>query len=99
MIDFDDMTEENVSLTAILGRLRPQLEAILPPATVLELELLFDFRAGSALRHSVAHGRIGTGGCHHTDAVYACWLMFQLTCWPLLRAWESVITPAINDLR
>lgn len=99
VIDFDDMTEENVSLTAILGGLRPQLEAILPPATVLELELLFDFRAGSALRHSVAHGRIGTGGCHHTDAVYACWLMFQLTCWPLLRAWESVITPAINDQR
>jgi len=97
VVDFDDMTEENVSLSAMLGRLRPQLEAILPPATVLELELLFDFRAGSALRHAVAHGRIGTGGCHTTEAVYACWLLYQLTCWPLLRTWDSITAQAIRD--
>jgi len=97
VVDFDDMTEENVSLSAMLGRLRPQLEAILPPATVLELELLFDFRAGSALRHAVAHGRIGTGGCHTTEAVYACWLLYQLTCWPLLRTWDSITAPAIRE--
>lgn len=99
VVDFDDMTEENVSLSALLGRLRPQLETILPPATVLELELLFDFRAGSALRHAVAHGRIGSAGCYHPDAVYACWLMYQLTCWPLLREWDSVVAPAIRDQR
>ncbi|QTN20853.1 hypothetical protein HZ989_07360 [Brevundimonas sp. AJA228-03] len=95
-VEFEDMTEENVSLNALLGRLRPQLEAILPPAVVLELELLFDFRAGSALRHSVAHGRIGAGGCFHHDAVYACWLMYQLTCWPLLRNWSSQVAPHID---
>jgi len=97
VIDFDDMTEENVSLSALLGRLRSQLETILPPATVLELELLFDFKPGSALRHAVAHGRIGYAGCHDTDAVYACWLLYQLTCWPLLKIWDSAIAPAIIE--
>ena len=94
-IEFDDMTEEDVGLTALLGRLRPQLEERIPADVMLEVELLFHNRPGSALRHGVAHGLIGTGGCFSTDAVYACWLLYQLTCWPLLAHWGRVIAPAI----
>ena len=95
-IEFDDMTEEDVGLTALLGRLRPQLEECIPADMMLEVELLFHNRPGSALRHTVAHGLIGTGGCFSTDAVYACWLLYQLTCLPLLAHWVGVIAPAIE---
>jgi len=95
-IEFDDMTEEDVGLTALLGRLRPQLEECIPADVMLEVELLFHNRPGSALRHAVAHGLIGTGGCFSTDAVYACWLLYQLTCAPLLADWARVIAPAIE---
>jgi len=95
-IEFDDMTEEDVGLTALLGRLRPQLEQSIPADVMLEIELLFHNRPGSALRHAVAHGLIGTGGCFSTDAVYACWLLYQLTCAPLLADWTRTIAPAIG---
>lgn len=95
-IEFDDMTEEDVGLTALLGRLRPQLEERIPTDVILEVELLFHNRPGSALRHAVAHGLIGTGGCFSTDAVYACWLLYQLTCLPLLAYWAGLIAPAIE---
>lgn len=95
-IEFDDMTEEDVGLTALLGRLRPQLEECIPADVMLEIELLFHHRPGSALRHAVAHGQVGTGGCFSIDAVYACWLLYQLTCAPLLADWTRIIAPAIG---
>lgn len=95
VVDFDDLTEEDVGLPALLGRFRPQLESVLPPDVVLEIELLFHHRPGSALRHAVAHGVLGAGGCFTPDAVYACWLMYKLTCWPLLSRWDEAVTPNI----
>lgn len=96
-IEFDNMTEEDVGLTALLGRFRPQLEKCIPADVMLELELLFHNRPGSALRHALAHGLLGTGGCFSTDAIYACWLLYQLTCAPLLIDWSRVIAPAIGE--
>ena len=96
VVDFDDMTEEDVGLPALLFRFRPQLESVLPADVVYEIELLFHHRPGSALRHAVAHGAIGAGGCFAPDAVYACWLIYQLTCWPLLSRWDAVVA---EDLR
>ena len=63
VVDFDGLTEEDVGLPALLGRFRPQLESVLPAGVVLEIELLFHHRPGSALRHAVAHGVLGAGGC------------------------------------
>lgn len=97
VVDFDDLTEEDVGLPAMLGRFRPQLLSVLPTDVVLEIELLFHHRPGSALRHAVAHGLLGAGGCFTPDAVYACWLMYKLTCWPLLSRWDEVVAPAIRE--
>jgi len=94
-IEFDDMTEENVGLTALLGRLRPQLEECIPAEVMLEVELLFHHRPGSALRHAVSHGLLGTGGSFSIDAIYACWLLYQLTCAPLLADWDQTIAPTL----
>ncbi len=95
-IEFDDMTEEDVGLPALLGRLRPQLEECIPAEVMLELDLLFHNRPGSALRHSLAHGLLGAGGCFSTDAIYACWLLYQLTCAPLLPDWNKIVAPALG---
>lgn len=95
-IEFDDMTEEDVGLPALLGRLRPQLEECISAEAMLEVELLFHHRPGSALRHAVAHGLLGAGGCFSIDAIYACWLLYQLTCAPLLADWNVIIAPAIR---
>lgn len=95
-IDHDDMTAESVGLGAMLDRFRGDLERILPPEVVLELELLFHHKPGAALRHAVAHGLIGVAGCFSPDAIYACWLMYQLTCWPLLAQWEQQIAPTLR---
>ncbi len=96
-IEFDDMTEEDVGLTALLGRLRPQLEECIPAEVMQEVELLFHHRPGSALRHAVAHGLLGTGGCFSIDAIYACWLLYQLTCAPLLTDWDQTLAPALKE--
>lgn len=95
-IEFDDMTEENVGLTALLGRLRPQLEECIPAEVMLEVELLFHHRPGLALRHAVSHGLLGTGGSFSIDAIYACWLLYQLTCAPLLADWDQILAPTLE---
>ena len=95
-IEFDDLTEEDVGLPAILTRFRARLEAVVPQGLVLELELLFHHRGGSALRHGVAHGRVSDGGCFSFEAVYACWFILRLVSLPLLQTWETSAAPAIR---
>ena len=94
--EFDDLTEEDIGLPAILTRFRDKLEMILPRGLVLELELLFHHRGGSALRHGVAHGRVSDGGCFSSDAIYACWFFFRLVGLPLLGVWHHSVAPAIR---
>ncbi|WP_421937305.1 DUF7380 domain-containing protein [Phenylobacterium sp.] len=96
VIDFGDMTEQDVNLKALLTRFRPHLASVIPSDALFEVELIFHHETGSTLRHSVAHGAIGAGGCFSVEAVYGCWLLYHLTCWPLLKHWERVIRPAIE---
>ena len=85
-----DMTQENRSLSVMLDKDRESLEGILGPAIVFEIENLFDFRGGPALRHRVAHGRVSSDGCYGSDSIYACWFIFRLFCLPLFPHWEEV---------
>jgi hypothetical protein len=95
-VEFDDMTEENVGLGTMLSRFRRDLEEILGIDRVFEIDILFNQKSGSALRHSVAHGTLGAGGCFAPDAVYACWLLYQLVCLPLVRDWDRTVGPVID---
>ena len=85
-----DMTQENRTLSAILGKEREPLEKILSPAIVFEIENLFDFRGGPSLRHGLAHGLMSAAEFRNPDAIYACWFMFHLYCLPLLPHWDKV---------
>lgn len=85
-----DMTQESQTLTVMLTKERENLERILGPAIVFEIENLFDYRAGPALRHQLAHGLVSAGKCYDTDSIYACWFIFRLCCLPLFPHWNHV---------
>lgn len=93
-----DMVQEDRSLSALLEAERPALDRVFGEAMVSEIDRLFNLRAGPALRHELAHGKISTGHSHSTDIIYACWLMYQLTCVPLLgEDWDKVVGPSIES--
>lgn len=85
-----DMTQENRTLSVMLEKDRDVLEKIFGPAIVFEIDNLFDFRGGPALRHSVAHGFVPAGECFGSDAIYACWFILRLCVLPLLPHWKQV---------
>lgn len=92
-----DLLQEDRSLSGLLQSLKPELEEIFGADLVNEIDLLFNFRAGPALRHEVAHGKLTSGACYHPSAIYACWLMYRLTCLPLVREWKAQVAPAIEQ--
>lgn len=85
-----NMTQENRNLSVLLSKDRGSLEEVLGPAIVYEIENLFDFRGGPAIRHQLAHGMFSTQACYGTDAIYACWFIFRLCCLPVFEHWEKL---------
>ncbi len=86
----NNMTQENRSLSGLLDNEREALEKIFGPAIVFEIDNLFNFRGGPALRNQVVHGSMFDDACHDADAVYACWFVFHLCCLPLFPHWRDV---------
>ena len=85
------MTQENLTLSVMLDKMREPMEKILGPAIVFEIENLFTFDGGPAIRHQLAHGLISSNECYSTDCIYACWFIFHLYCLPLLPRWKEVL--------
>lgn len=85
-----DMTQEDRVLSVLLTRDRHSLEEVFGDAIVYEIENLFNFRGGPAIRHRLAHGLLSGQACHGTDAIYACWFIFRLCCLPLFDHWDRL---------
>ncbi len=85
-----DMTQGSRTLSVMLDKERAPLEEVLGPDLVFEIENLFDFRGGPAIRHRVAHGLLSAAECNSTDSIYACWFIFRLFCLPLFPHWDEV---------
>jgi hypothetical protein len=90
-----DMLQEDQTLAPLLTNFRTALEGIFGPEIVFEIDVLFNKRPGPALRHEFAHGKVSAGQCFSPDVIYACWLMFHITAFPLLDHWEDVVVPAL----
>jgi hypothetical protein len=86
----DDMTQEELGLSALFDRFSAELEQCFGTALVADMRNVFILRAGPQLRDRIAHGLISDWESFSPDAVYACWLIYQLVCMPLLRQWENV---------
>lgn len=91
-----DLLQEDRSLSGMLGSLRPELEEVFGPDVVNEIDLLFHHSAGPQLRHEMAHGKMSVGECYSPTGVYASWMIYRLTCLPLITYWKDRIAPAIE---
>ena len=85
-----DMTQEDLMFSVMLAKEREALERIMGSAIVFEIENLFHFRGGPALRHQLAHGLISAGECYGTDSIYASWFIYRLYCLPLFPHWDHL---------
>ncbi len=85
-----DMIQEDRNLSVLLKKDRELLEEIFGSAIIYEIENLFDFRGGPALRHELAHGLVSGEACYGSDAIYACWFIFRLCCLPVLNNWKQL---------
>jgi hypothetical protein len=79
-------------------RVPEAMDAVFTPFLAHEIDQLFAKRPGPALRHELAHGKLGDGSCFSHDVVYACWLIFRLACLPLMPVWDKVVEPSLVDL-
>lgn len=86
----NDMTQENLSLPAMLKNHREALEKAFGPAIVFDMENVFVFEGGPTIRHLVAHGLISEAECFSPDAIYGCWFIYRLCCLPLLPNWKDI---------
>ena len=69
---FDDatQTQQDRTITSLFEQMR-------------DIENVFLIRPGPHIRHDLAHGLLHDGAPYSPDAVYACWLIFQLCLLPL----------------
>jgi len=90
-----DMLQEDQTLAPLLTNFRGELEAIFGPEIVFEIDVLFNKRPGPRLRHDFAHGKVSAGRCFSPEVIYACWLIFHITAFPLLEHWDETVAPAL----
>jgi hypothetical protein len=90
-----DMTQEDQTLAPLLTNFRGELDGIFGPEIVFEIDVLFNKKPGPRLRHDFAHGKVSAGQCFSPDVVYACWLIFHITAFPLLEHWDEMIAPTL----
>jgi hypothetical protein len=91
-----DLTQDDRSMSSLLDNMREEMVKIFGEDLVHEIDLLFNYRPGPALRHQAAHGKMTDGQCYSPDAIYACWLIYHMTCLPLIRYWKEHIGSQIE---
>lgn len=89
----------DMSLSDIFYQMPEAMDAVFTPPLAHEINQLFAKRPGPALRHELAHGKLGDASCFSHDVVYACWLIWRLTCLPLMRVWGKTVEPSLADIK
>ena len=92
-----DLTQEDQSLSQMYSNRKEELEQAFGKDITYMLHLLFNLKGGPMLRHEMAHGKLTAGNCYSAPCIYACWLMFHITCSPLVKLWKTHIEPAIQE--
>jgi hypothetical protein len=92
----EDGIQGDRALNVLLTYCRPDLEEVFGPEMIWEIDALFNFRPGPALRHELAHGKLHTQAFYSPDVISACWLIFYLVVIPTLEIWESDVVPMLE---
>ena len=91
-----DLIQGDRALSQLLEVNRGDLEGILGEDIIHEIDILFNFRPGPALRNEAAHGKLPWGAFFHHATIFGCWFIFGLTCRPLFREWGEKIAPRLQ---
>lgn len=92
----DDGNQEDRGINVFFGELRAETEKIFGADMVFNIDMLFSNKPGPALRHEMAHGKFSVSACYSDAAVYACWLIYKLTCTPLISTWDVAVAPNLE---
>lgn len=93
-----DLTQEDQSLSQMYSNRKEELEQAFGKDITYIFHLLFNLKGGPMLRHEMAHGKLTASNCYSAPCIYACWLMFHITCSPLVSLWKTHIEPAIQEV-
>lgn len=91
-----DLIQGDRALSQLLDVNRSDLEAVLGEDVVHQIDILFTFRPGPALRNEAAHGKLPWGAFFHHATIFGCWFIFGLTCRPLFHEWREKIAPRLQ---
>ncbi|MEE4231358.1 DUF4209 domain-containing protein [Pseudomonas viridiflava] len=92
-----DLTQEDQSLSQMYSNRKDELEQAFGKDITYMFHLLFNLKGGPMLRHEIAHGKLTASNCYSAPCIYACWLVFHITCSPLVKLWATHIQPAIQE--
>lgn len=91
----EDGIQGDRTLGVLLTYCRDDLERVFGPEMVWEIDALFNFRPGPALRHELAHGKLPAGAFHSPEVISACWLIYYLVTIPTLEIWDGSVAPML----
>ncbi|WP_319519622.1 DUF4209 domain-containing protein [uncultured Martelella sp.] len=95
---FPDLLQEDRSLSGMLESSRDQLIEVFGADLTHEIDMLFIYKPGPSLRHEIAHGKLTEGEYYHYTAIFACWLVYHLTCLPLIKYGWNEVAPSIDEI-
>nr|WP_314901580.1 DUF4209 domain-containing protein [uncultured Deefgea sp.] len=93
-----DLTQEDQSLSQMYSNHKEELEQVFGVDITYVIHLLFNLKGGPMLRHEMAHGKFTADQSYQSACIYACWLMYYLTCAPLYKHWKTHISKAIQEV-
>jgi hypothetical protein len=94
----EDGIQGDRALSMLMTVMQDDLHAIFGEAAVWEIDALFNFRPGPAIRHEFAHGKLGWNAFYRPDTMIACWFIYYLTVLPLLERWDDLVAPHIHAM-
>ena len=96
-IDCTWRNEEGIQSDATLSLLlnrdknwRSELEKVFPDGYIHEIESVFSFVGGTAVRNQIAHGKMAVCNFWDEEVTYACWLIMHLIARPMVGRWPEV---------
>ncbi len=85
-----EQTQKDRTISSLFEQMRSELDSIFGVAITSEIERLYLKKPGPHLRHALSHGLLSDGDPYGADAIYGCWLMFQLCMLPLFKHKEQI---------
>lgn len=85
-----DLVQKDPTLSVIMDKYKDKMVQIFGEDVINEVDHIFLYEGGPALRHDVAHGKIGSAAAYSADAVYACWFIYRLVCMTVFGQWDDL---------